>query len=120
MARQKFYVVWKGRQTGVFENWEECKQQVHEFPQAKYKSFKTKQLAEEAFHSNSDDFIGKELFETTLTEDQVKLIGDPILESISVDGAWNTLTGVVEYQGVHTNTREVLFKKDLLKMEPII
>jgi ribonuclease HI len=78
---------------------------------AKYKSFKTKQLAVEAFHSNSDDFIGKEFFETILTEDQVKLIGDPILESISVDGAWNTLTGVVEYQGVHTNTREVLFKQ---------
>jgi ribonuclease HI len=111
MPRQKFYVVWKGRQTGVFENWDECKEQVHEFPQAKYKSFKTKQLAEEAFHSNSNDFIGKEIFETTLTEDQVKLIGTPILESITVDGAWNTLSGVVEYQGVDTNTKEVLFRQ---------
>jgi ribonuclease HI len=111
MAKQKFYVVWKGRETGIFGSWDECKKQIHEFPQAEYKSFKTRQLAEEAFHSNSDDFIGKDFFETTLTEDQIKLLGDPILESISVDGAWNTSTGIVEYQGVHTKTKKVLFRQ---------
>lgn len=111
MAKQKFYVVWKGRVTGIFESWDECKKQIHEFPQAEYKSFKTKKLAEEAFHSNSDDFIGQDFFETTLTEDQLKLLGVPILESISVDGAWNTATGVVEYQGVNTKTKEVLFRQ---------
>jgi ribonuclease HI len=111
MAKQKFYVVWKGRETGIFESWDECKKQIHEFPQAEYKSFKTKQLAEEAFRSNSDNFIGKHFFETTLTEDQLKLLGDPIIDSISVDGAWNTASGVVEYQGVYTKTGEVLFRQ---------
>lgn len=111
MAKQKFYVVWIGRETGIFESWDECKKQIHEFPQAEYKSFKTKQLAEEAYRSNSDDFIGKDFFETTLTSDQLKLIGDPILDSISVDGAWNTATGVVEYQGVQTKNKEVIFKQ---------
>lgn len=110
MAKQKFYVVWKGREVGIFETWDDCKKQIHEFPQAEYKSFKTRKLAEEAFKCNSDDFIGKEFFETTLTEDQLKLLGDPILESIAVDGAWNTNTGAVEYQGVHTKTKEVVFK----------
>lgn len=111
MAKQKFYVVWQGRETGIFESWDKCKEQTHKFPQAKYKSFKTRQLAEEAFGNDSNDFIGKDIFEVTLTEDQLKLLGDPILESISVDGACNTGTGVVEYQGIHTRTKKVLFRR---------
>lgn len=108
--KQKYYVVWKGRKTGVFETWEECAQQIHGFTDAIYKSFKTRQLAEEAFKSESEKFIGKDIFESELSEEQIKLLGEPILESISVDGAWDTFTGVVEYQGVETKTGKVLFK----------
>lgn len=110
MAKSKFYVVWKGRETGIFESWEDCNAQIFQFPQAVYKSFKTRQLAEQAFKSSWWEYIGKDIFETELTEDQLKLVGDPIWESISVDGAWNTRTGVVEYQGVHTKTKEIIFK----------
>jgi len=110
MAKQKFYVVWKGRQTGIFENWDECNAQIFEFPKAVYKSFKTRQLAEQAFNSSSKEFIGKDIFEPDLTAEQLKLIGDPIEESISVDGAWNTATGIVEYQGVHTKSKKLFFK----------
>jgi len=46
---QKFYVVWKGRKTGIFTDWNTCKQQVDAFAGAKYKSFKTRQEAEAAF-----------------------------------------------------------------------
>jgi ribonuclease HI len=110
MTKQKFYVVWKGRQTGVFETWDDCKAQTEKFPQAVYKSFKTRQLAEQAFKDEWWDYIGKHIFESELTDEQLKLIGKPIEESISVDGAWNTSAGVVEYQGVHTTTKEVIFK----------
>lgn len=110
MAKLRFYVVWKGRQVGIFENWEECSAQIHGFAGAVYKSFKTRQLAEAAYNSNSNEFIGKDVFESELTEEQLKLIGDPILESISVDAAWNTFSGVVEYQGVDTKSGKVLFK----------
>jgi ribonuclease HI len=109
MAKKKFYVVWVGASPGIYDSWEECSQQIHGYPGAVYKSFKTRQLAEEAYNSNSKEFIGKDIFETELTEDQLKLIGEPILESISVDAAWNTMTGVVEYQGVDTKTRKQLF-----------
>lgn len=109
-AKQKFYVVWHGRKTGVFESWDECNAQISGFPQAVYKSFKTRQLAEEAFKAPSEDFIGKDTFEPELTPDQLKLIGDPIDESISVDAAWNTNTGIVEYQAVHTKTGKLYFK----------
>lgn len=109
MAKNKFYVVWVGREPGIYNSWEECTQQIHGFPGAVYKSFKTRQLAEEAYNSSSKEFIGKDFFESELTEDQLKLIGEPILDSISVDAAWNTFTGVVEYQGVDTKTNKVLF-----------
>mgnify|MGYP002335820626 CR=1 FL=1 len=99
MAKQKFYVVWKGRSAGIFDSWETCNAQIKGFPGAEFKSFKTKQLAELAFNNNSTDFIGKDIFESELTEEQMKLIGEPLLDSISVDAAWNTMTGVVEYRG---------------------
>jgi|SRR3989339_125388 len=110
MAKQKYYVVWVGRQTGIFETWEECNEQIFGFPRAVYKSFKTKELAEQAFMTSSKEYIGREIFEAELTKEQLEKIGEPITDSISVDGAWNTSTGVVEYQGVHTGTGKLLFK----------
>jgi len=109
--KQKFYVVWEGRDTGIFHSWAECNAHIEGFPQAKYKSFKTWELAEKAWRSPPGEFIGKEVFETTLTPDQLTLIGEPELESISVDGAWNTSSGDVEYRAVHTRTGELLFAK---------
>lgn len=43
----KFYAVRKGKKTGIFLTWEECKRQVDGFSGAEYKSFKTKAEAEE-------------------------------------------------------------------------
>ena len=110
MAKTKFYVVWVGRKTGIFETWDECNEQIFAFPKAIYKSFKTKILAEQAFSGSSKEFIGKNIFETDLSDEQIKLIGKPIEDSISVDGAWNTSTGIVEYQAVHTTTKKVYFR----------
>ncbi len=46
---KKFYVVWVGRETGVFTNWSYTKKQVDQFPQAKYKSFTTQAEADAAY-----------------------------------------------------------------------
>lgn len=43
----KFYAVRKGKKTGIFLTWEECKKNVDGYSGAEYKSFKTKQEAEE-------------------------------------------------------------------------
>lgn len=48
---QKFYVVWVGRETGVFTNWDQTKQLVDKYPKARYKSFKTREEAEKAYSS---------------------------------------------------------------------
>lgn len=46
---QKFYVVWAGRQTGVFTDWATTHRQVDRFAGARYKSFATRAEAERAF-----------------------------------------------------------------------
>ncbi|MEZ8739397.1 viroplasmin family protein [Photobacterium swingsii] len=46
---KKYYVVWVGRETGIFTNWPYTKKQVEKYPQAKYKSFPTEAEAKAAF-----------------------------------------------------------------------
>jgi ribonuclease HI len=110
MKKNKFYVVWSGRVPGIYESWEQCREQVDGFPQVKYKGFKTRKMAEIALEDDYREYYGKTIIEPDLSEDELRKIGSPILESISVDGAWNTTTGVVEYQGVDTLSKKVLFK----------
>jgi ribonuclease HI len=45
----KFYVVWAGRETGIFTDWPTCKKHVDGFVGARYKSFLTREEAEAAF-----------------------------------------------------------------------
>jgi ribonuclease HI len=45
MAKNKFYVVWKGLNPGVYDNWNACKMQVEGQDGAKYKSFETREEA---------------------------------------------------------------------------
>lgn len=43
----KFYAVKKGRKTGIFTTWAECQKQVSGFPKAEFKSFISKQEADD-------------------------------------------------------------------------
>lgn len=48
----KYYVVWQGRETGIFTDWNTCNKHVKGFAGAKYKSFKTRTDAEAAFQGD--------------------------------------------------------------------
>ncbi|MDJ1466568.1 ribonuclease H family protein [Cytophagaceae bacterium DM2B3-1] len=118
MAKQKYYVVWKGREAGVYTSWDECKKQIDGFAGAEYKSFETKELAEQAFGENSKKHIFKNANQKSssdLSPLEKAKIGKPILESISVDAAWNTASGDMEYRGVNTKTKEQLFHQGPFK-----
>ena len=108
--KKKYYVVWEGKETGIFESWEECKKNIHGVKSAKYKSFKTLKEAKKAYDSSYFDYAGKEIFETELSEEQLKIIGEPILDSICVDAACSGNPGLLEYQGVDIKTKEIIFK----------
>jgi len=95
MTKEKYYVIRKGRKTGIFNTWDECKEQVEGFKGAQHKSFNSRALAEQWFKSKKES----------------KLIGDPILESISVDAACSGNPGDLEYRGVYTKTRKELFRQ---------
>lgn len=54
---KKYYVVWQGRQTGVFESWDECKKHIHGFKGASFKSFTDRDEAYRQFHSLKEPTI---------------------------------------------------------------
>lgn len=56
---KKYYVVWKGRQPGIFTDWESCKKQVDKFAGARYKSFPTREEAEAAYGGYGKTGAGK-------------------------------------------------------------
>jgi ribonuclease HI len=97
----KFYVVWQGRDTGIFTSWEECKLLIENYKGAKYKSFKTREEAENAYMHSYMDFIGK-----TTTKSNHKTF---ITNSIAVDAACSGNPGDMEYRGVNVFSKEVLF-----------
>ncbi|MCL4140489.1 UNVERIFIED_CONTAM: hypothetical protein GTU68_048551 [Idotea baltica] len=94
MAKKKFYVVWKGKKTGVFSSWNACKKQIDGFAGAQYKSFASKEEAEIAIKGNYAE---------------LKQIGEPIVPSISVDAACSGNPGKMEYRGVETHSKSQLF-----------
>lgn len=104
MAKSKFYVVWKGRQTGVYSSWESCKIQIEGFKGAQYKSFPDRQSAEDAFKAGYH-VMSQQVNETTAQ--QIEL---PIGQSIAVDAACSGNPGKMEFQGVFVETKTHLFK----------
>ena len=107
--KKKYYTVWKGHRTGVFETWDDCKAQIKDFQGAQYKSFETFDAAKKALKGNYKDYITKGKFKSGLSEEQLKKIGQPNYNSISVDAASSGNPGIMEYRGVDTKTKKQLF-----------
>jgi ribonuclease HI len=105
MAKQKFYVVWKGRKIGIFSTWAECEAQVKGFTGAEYKAFESRAEAKSAFAARYADFKGKPASAGKWKHASVK----PKLPSICVDAACDGSPGKVEYRGVLTETGKQIF-----------
>ena len=111
MGKKKFYVVWVGRETGVFNNWEACRKATHGFEGARYKSFESLEQAQKALNDNPFKHIGKNAPSLPPDPNKIKAAGLPIENSISVDAACNMTNGQMEYQGVYTANKQLLFKQ---------
>jgi len=109
--KKKYYTVWKGHNTGVFESWDDCKAQIKDFQGAQYKSFTTFEAAKEALKGNYKDYISKTKFKSELSKTELDKIGQPNYNSISVDAASSGNPGKMEYRGVDTKTKKELFKQ---------
>ncbi len=106
MPKQKFYVVWKGRKTGIFASWAECEAQVKGFANAEFKAFDSRAEAERAFAAVYADFKGR----AASTQRWLFAPNPPIIPSVCVDAACDGSPGNLEYRGVLTETGEEIFR----------
>ena len=105
MAKNKFYAVWEGRTTGVFDSWDKCRAQVEGFEGAKYKGFPTETAAKEALKKTYWEFVKKN------TQIQTVLPSEVVLDSLCVDAACSGNPGLMEYRGVFTRTGQEVFRQ---------
>ena len=111
MAKKKYYVVWVGETPGIYESWGECQLQIKGYPNAKYKSFKTKAEAEEASQGSSQHHVGvgakKPKAPAQMTDEVRAAIN---WDSMAVDAACSGNPGRMEYRGVDTKTQMEYFR----------
>ncbi|MCA9247004.1 MAG: ribonuclease H family protein [Planctomycetales bacterium] len=115
MAKEpKFYVVWRGREPGVFETWADCQSQIHGFSGAEYKSFPSRAQAEEAFSRTYDEYkstggsSAKKVPKLTINELRERGVQ---LDSLCVDAACSGNPGAMEYRGVELSSGAMLFQR---------
>ncbi|GAB3884342.1 ribonuclease H1 domain-containing protein [Spirosoma agri] len=109
--KPKFYVVWRGRETGVFDSWADCQKQTAGFDGALFKAFDSKPAAVKAYKDKPHAHIGQGKKPVSSALKVPGLVGSPVQDSLVVDAAWNTATGDMEYQGIYLATRQKLFLK---------
>lgn len=109
MAAKKYYVVWKGRKTGIFTSWAECEEQTKGFQGASFKSFPTLQEAEQAFKNGKAVRSPVTNSRTKKTVTSVNETVEINENSLSVDAACSGNPGMMEYQGVSTKTGQLIF-----------
>jgi ribonuclease HI len=105
---QKFYVVWAGRQTGVFTDWATTQRAVIGYAGARFKSFPTRAEAEQAFAEGSaaiipPETVGAKTPRARKSESAGKHIAHRFDVSIYCDGACepnpgNAGSGIVVYR----------------------
>jgi ribonuclease HI len=119
MGKVNFYVVWKGRETGIFESWAACEQQVKGVA-AQYKGFATREEAEKALAEGAEKYIAprssvnrqeynaisvKDLSPTEMQQHGV------LLPALAVDAACSGNPGKLEFRGVVADTGTQVFHR---------
>jgi len=111
MPKNKYYVVWVGKNPGIYDTWEKCRKQVEGVEGAKYKGFPTREMAESAYNDDPQKYLSRELNAPKKVICTNPLIGEPIPDSICVDAACQGNPGILEYRGVDTKSGAELFRQ---------
>lgn len=107
--KQKYYVVWKGVNPGVYNDWETAKLQINGFEGAQYKAFPSLAEANLALNANPYQYIGKKESTANPTSANLKSSEGILPNSICVDAACSGNPGDMEYRGVETITGKQIF-----------
>ncbi len=111
---KKYYVVWQGREPGIYNSWEDCERQVKGVEGAVYKSFKTQEEAEEALYSSSSVYINSKKIpadkpDINRTDTVLSLPPEVTADALAVDAACSGNPGRMEYRGVYLKTGQMVF-----------
>ena len=121
MAKQraKFYVVWQGREAGIYDSWADCEAQVKGVA-AKYKGFATRAEAEKAFsegfekHISSNRSVNNRLVASivngTISPEDMMQQGVK-LPALAVDAACSGNPGLMEFRGVIADAGTQVFHR---------
>lgn len=117
---KRYYVVWKGRVPGVYDNLDDAMEQVDDFPGAIFKSYASSQEAAEAyrksqFREDKND-LGNLLLSTA--RKNIPAAGKPDyfsfpeidLDGWAVDASCLGNPGTMEYRGVELKTGREIFR----------
>ena len=115
MAKSKanFYVVWQGREAGIYDSWAACEAQVKGVA-AKYKGFATRAEAEKALEDGPAEYISHTQKSQSMTPDSRLPILDNreiILPALAVDAACSGNPGLMEFRGVVADTGTEVFHR---------
>ena len=125
--KQKYYVVWQGKQPGIYTDWDACKAQVQGVQGAQYKGFDSMAEAEAAIKLPYSSVVQQEghqrtqagetparpgvlvIDENGMTAVKTGTDNPPVLDALAVDAACSGNPGVMEYQGIYIPTRTRVF-----------
>lgn len=108
----KYYVVWQGLDTGVFDSWEECRELVTGVPGARYKAFNTHEAALKAYRNDpleSGDVLQAIVSHARREVVNYEAIPEIDITALAVDAACAGNPGVMEYRGVMVATGTEVF-----------
>jgi len=110
MAKKKFYVVWHGQNTGIYDSWQKCQQQIKGFPGALYAGFPSKAAAEYAYNMRYHIYKeAKDKNKPLLPKSQNTAVPQLPKGSWAVDAACSGNPGKMEYQGVSIDDGSQIF-----------
>lgn len=109
--KKKYYVVWKGRDTGVFYSWDECKAQVDKYQGALYKSYENEDEAFEALKKGASPRFVSNVAKKVQAKQAAKIPSSQIIQqALAVDAACSGNPGDMEYRGVYVQTGQEIFR----------
>ena len=115
----KYYVVFKGYNPGVYDNWDEVNEQTKGFPGALFKGFSTSEEAAAAYRNYTGAEDRNELYKlissaipSKETKDSGTLSDNPEIDpdAWAVDASCLGNPGKMEYRGVEVKTGKVIFQ----------
>ena len=121
--------MWHGRHTGVYDTWEDCQEQIKNFPGARYKAFSSSAAASEAYRMGVSEEDSGDLTRLLNGAGEARMnkkkkhnpspaphyLDNPEVDltAWAVDAACAGNPGPVEYRGV-----ELMSGKELIRVRP--